>query len=49
MPNKAELTARERKHETSKKKKELFGKYSNKHIRNQEKLIKNKVNNNSTK
>lgn len=49
MQFKAEMTSRERKMTTSAKKNDLTGKYSSKHIRNHEELMRWKKRNNSAK
>lgn len=49
MQSKAELTTRERKMFNSAKKNNITGKYSSKHIRNQEELMKWKKRNNAAK
>lgn len=49
MQFKAEMTSRERKLRSTAKNNDLTGKYSSKHIRNQEELKRWKKHNNSTK
>ena len=49
MPFKGEMTSREHKMISSAKKNDLTGKYSSKHIRNHEELMRWKKRNNSAK
>ena len=49
MQCKAETTSRERKTSSNSKKNDVTGKYSSKHIRNQEELMRWKKRNNSAK
>ena len=49
MQCKADMTSRERKMSSNSKKNDVTGKYSSKHIRNQEELMRWKKRNNSAK
>ena len=49
MQGKADMTSRERKMTSTAKKNDLTGKYSSKHIRNQEEFMRWKKRNNSSK